>query len=754
MISASRALLLSMLLPMLGVLPAIPAVCADKAAAAVKPGQPRTVLVFSLTRGFRHESIAATTRALKEIGAESGAFTVTESEDPAVFEPESLRKYDAVVMNNPTGDLFLPPDLGKLDAAAKAAAIARSDRLRASFADFVKGGKGLVGMHAATDCFYEWPEYGEMIGGYFSGHPWTKLVGVKVDPAAPPELVAAFGGRDFEVDDEIYQFRAPYSREKCRVLLVLDRIKTPEKGDRGDDDYAMAWVKQYGAGRVFYCGLGHNDAVLRDPAIRKFLLDGMRFALGDLKADTTPSAWVAPAPAEMFMGEYAGEFRPAKGKPVPATARVVPQGWGQYRIAIEAGTRSVEAEGRMEGRSLNVSKRTMADTVVEWSIAGPYRKEGLDGEKLFGEAFAPEDPAAKAIKWVKAKAGTRPEQPWAVDLLKAFGGGENAVAYLKARITSPIAQEAMLAVGSDDGIKAWLNGELVHANDVMRGVEQGQDKVKVMLRKGSNVLLLKVNQGGGDWAASADLTPLGGKAVGGVKGRKRGETAWTGTAGNGEMSVSAPGEGTFTLKRTARHSPTEGAKPPEGAVVLLPFGQGPPSLGEWTNQNWLALPDGSVQVRGGDNLTKRSFGDIELHLEFMVPLIPEERGQGRGNSGVYLQDRYEVQVLDSFGLPTADNECGGIYKVAVPKVNACLPPLDWQTYDVKFTAPRLNADGSVAANPRISVRQNGVVIHDNVEIPHPTGGGAEGFVKAGPIKLQDHGHAVKYRNTWLREVAP
>ena len=101
MISASRALLLSMLLPMLGVLPAIPAVCADKAAAAVKPGQPRTVLVFSLTRGFRHESIAATTRALKEIGAESGAFTVTESEDPAVFEPESLRKYDAVVMNNP-----------------------------------------------------------------------------------------------------------------------------------------------------------------------------------------------------------------------------------------------------------------------------------------------------------------------------------------------------------------------------------------------------------------------------------------------------------------------------------------------------------------------------------------------------------------------------------------------------------------------------------------------------------------------------
>ena len=751
--TASRALLSPMLLLFLGAFPAGSASAADKAAASVRPGSPRAVLVFSLTRGFHHGVIPAATQALKELGAESGAFTVTESEDPAVFEPESLRKYDAVVMNNPTGDPFLPADMDKLDSAGKAAAVARSNRLKASFAGFLKAGKGLVGLHAATDCFYEWPEYGEMIGGFFSGHPWTKKVGVRLDPTAPAELVAAFGGRDFEVEDEIYQFRAPYSREKCRVLLVLDRAKTPDKGDRTDDDYALAWVKSYGAGRVFYFGLGHYDAIFKDPALRKFLLDGTRFALGDLAADATPSAWVGPVPTDMFMGEYEGEFKPAKGKAVPAIAKAVPQGWGQYRIILEAGGRVVEIEGRMEGRNLAVSKRTMADTIVEWSVAGPYRKDGLDGQKLFGEAFPPEDPAAKGIKWVKAEAGARTDQPWAVDLVKAFGGGENVVAYLKARIVSPSAQEAMLAVGSDDGIKAWLNGEQVHANDVMRGIEQGQDKVKVRLRKGSNVLLLKVNQGGGDWAASADITPLGGKALGGVKGKKKGETAWTGTAGNGAMSVSAPGEGTFTLKRAARHSPTEGAKPPEGAVVLLPFGQGPSSLAEWTNQNWLLLPDGSVQVRGGDNLTKRSFGDIELHIEFMVPCIAEERGQGRGNSGVYLQDRYEIQVLDSFGLPTADNECGGIYKVAVPKSNACFPPLTWQTYDVKFTAPRFNADGSVAKNPRVSVQQNGVVIHDDVEVPHPTGGGAEGFVKAGPIKLQDHGHAVKYRNTWIREVA-
>jgi len=195
-------------------------------------------------------------------------------------------------------------------------------------------------------------------------------------------------------------------------------------------------------------------------------------------------------------------------------------------------------------------------------------------------------------------------------------------------------------------------------------------------------------------------------------------------------------------------SPTLGAKPPEGAVVLLDG----TNLDAWERWplKWIMVEEGAMQVAGSNLVTKQEFGDCRIHLEFRTPFMPDARGQGRGNSGVYVQGRYEVQVLDSFGLEPADNGCGGIYKIATPKVNACLPPLEWQTYDIDFKAPRFDASGRKTQNAVITVRHNGELIHDAVVLETTTPGGITDKEGAtGPLLLQDHHDPVRYRNIWV-----
>jgi len=164
---------------------------------------------------------------------------------------------------------------------------------------------------------------------------------------------------------------------------------------------------------------------------------------------------------------------------------------------------------------------------------------------------------------------------------------------------------------------------------------------------------------------------------------------------------------------------------------------------------------GYMEVRGGSICTKQEFADFQAHVEFRLPLMPEAKGQERANSGVYLQGKYEIQVLDSYGLNSGDYDCGAIYKVAPPMVNACRPPEQWQSYDAIFYAPCFDAKGNQISKAHITAFQNGVLIQENVEVPGPTVAAMPGPVTDhGPLMLQDHGCPVRYRNVWIRPLPP
>lgn len=196
------------------------------------------------------------------------------------------------------------------------------------------------------------------------------------------------------------------------------------------------------------------------------------------------------------------------------------------------------------------------------------------------------------------------------------------------------------------------------------------------------------------------------------------------------------------LKKVNRRSPTLGLQPPPGAYVVF-NGQ---NTDEFSN-NAKMTPDGNLLAGA---LTKATVGDFRLHLEFCTPYMPYARGQGRGNSGVYIQQRYEVQILDSFGLEGIENECASLYRQQRPDLNMALPPLTWQTYDIYFTAPRFAGDGKTkVSNARITVLHNGVPVHLHREIVAKTGGGKAEGSEAFPINLQDHSNPVLFRNIWM-----
>jgi hypothetical protein len=238
-----------------------------------------------------------------------------------------------------------------------------------------------------------------------------------------------------------------------------------------------------------------------------------------------------------------------------------------------------------------------------------------------------------------------------------------------------------------------------------------------------------------------------------IKAEGKTDDGKTNVEGNGYKAVIAEEKCTgttkdgvaFTLKKVVRHSKSEGAKPPKGAVVLFDG----TNTDEWKNG---MIVEGNLLKMGTSS--KRSFRDFTVHVEFILSFMPKSKDQQRSNSGFYLQNRYEVQILDSFGLEGKNNECGGIYSQVAPSVNMCYPPLSWQTYDIEFKAARFDKDGKKSDYAVATVLHNGVKIHDNVKIKMPTGGNDTTEKDTpGPFELQNHsGDPVYFRNIWVIEA--
>lgn len=254
----------------------------DKAPA--KPEKSRKVLIFNRVAGFPHSSRFLGAQAMKMLGEKTGAFEGTVSDDASLFDTaDKLKDYDGIILVSTTQN-FLEDKSNK----------EMSEKRLQNLLEFVKGGKGLVGIHAASDAYYGSHEYMDMIGGSFSTHHAgnEKIAVVNEDPSNP--IMAAFDGKNFNFADEIYRFYPesrnhkyqPFSRKHVHVLLSVDITKN--KNDQPGTDMPVAWIHRVGEGRVFYSSLGHNEYVFWNPQILKFYLAGIQYSLGDLKANDAP----------------------------------------------------------------------------------------------------------------------------------------------------------------------------------------------------------------------------------------------------------------------------------------------------------------------------------------------------------------------------------------------------------------------------------------------------------------------------------
>lgn len=254
--------------------------------AFAKPKQERKLLVFSRTNGFRHGSIPTGKTAMTMMGEKTGAYEAIVSDDLANFETDKINQFDAILFLNTTGDPFF-----ENDNPDKAAAKDKSERLQKNLQDFVKSGKGFAGIHSATDTLKpsggHTPEYSKMINGAFDGHPWGAGSNVSIAVEQGQEkhpIVAHLEGKNMDFKEEIYQLRDPYDSSKVQMLLRLDLDKSEKQGlKRTDRDYGVSWVRKWGEGRVFYCSLGHNDAMYWHPDVMKVYLGGIQYALGDFE---------------------------------------------------------------------------------------------------------------------------------------------------------------------------------------------------------------------------------------------------------------------------------------------------------------------------------------------------------------------------------------------------------------------------------------------------------------------------------------
>ncbi len=474
-------------------------------------------------------------------------------------------------------------------------------------------------------------------------------------------------------------------------------------------------------------------------------------------------------PGDPHMGDWEGKWGSAK-----IYAQVIPLAGKTYRMnllpafdtrepalavldgkAVQGGVdfSGAGASGDMKGAKVAVSIRGKTMTGrVEGAVSGGLelhhvvRLSPTLGARPPKEAIVLFD-GSNLDLWV-----ARGVDPWGINLKKTLGG-ENRVAYLRTWVWAPAPGKAQFAYGIEDGGKVWLNNAEIHSIIEDRKVTPCQNKVTVDLLEGWNLFLAKVVQNDKEWAFTAQLRGLDASPVAGFFVGAPGQDLFPLESFDGNIAlweVSGP----YTAEgKTGADLMDVAFAPEQGDAEWKPVPL--PEQTEPGPATWLILGNGAMEVRGGSIQTKQNFIDQKVHVEFRTPFLPDQDGQKRGNSGVFLQNRYEVQVLDSYGLAGENNDCGGIYKLAAPRVNVCAPPLQWQTFDIEFRAARFDSDWNKLEDARITVLHNGVPVHENQPIPDKTTGSqVTATSEPDALSLQDHGNPVWFRNIWLVELPP
>jgi hypothetical protein len=499
----------------------------------------KKVLLFGLTKGFRHgDAIDKGSPILKGI-AEGLGYNATISEDPSVFDPEKAKQWDLIIFNNCTGDPCFP----------------EPERQKAMLARIKEDGAGYMGFHAAADCFYKWAEYGEMLNGYFAGHPWSQKVRTRIEEPDHP-LMKPFGGKPFEIADEIYQYRN-YKRSNARILMGLDLTSVDaSRGGRKDRDYAMCWIRPWGKGRMYYMSHGHGANVFQDKTFQEHVKLAMQWAIGDLEVDATPSK-------EIDRSELAAKAVALLRNPKSDDERVEALGilsWCPHKDALDlvvaqfdvnqkvAAAAAAAAQGLLaeatdvpKERQTEILKKALAladsrdvrkairaqlaklgitdlpvsvppGFIPNWLVAGPIPNPK---NELFEKGAPPESEIdlekgfffdGKEYKWKKAMS----DDDGVVNLNQALGNSNQVIGYMYAEVTVEKEAEVEVRLGSDDGFVLWLNGQKLGGKDASRGLNPGSDKFKASVKAGANKVLMKVLQGGGDWSGCLQLvTPKG-----------------------------------------------------------------------------------------------------------------------------------------------------------------------------------------------------------------------------------------------------
>mgnify|MGYP000564504959 CR=1 FL=1 len=658
----------------------------------VKPAKPRKLLIFTLCRGFRHDVIPIGSEALKILGRKTGAFEAVVSQDIAVFEPASLAQFDAVCLQNTTGELFLPPDFDQLPPEEQAAAKKRDERLKQSLLDFVSAGRGLVGVHAATDCFYQWPEYGRLIGAYFDGHPWNEKVVLKVDDPEHP-IVAMFAGQPFEVADEIYQFREPYSRDRLRVLLSLDAERTDltKPGIRRQDkDFAVSWVRRYGAGRVFYCSLGHRDEIFWSPQILRHYLAGIQFALGDLSADATASGGSGPeAWLRLIDDGKLSEWQAVVGDP-KTLAESKPADWAKAQAEADRAMRA---------------HWTVSDGVLAFDGQGP------------------------SIRTVREFGDFELKLEWKIE-----SGGDSGV-YLRGCPQVQIWDAQQHPEGSGGLYNNQHNPSKPHIRmdkpigtwNSMR-VQMIGSVVNVTLNGQCVAFEVPLEN---YWDPSQPVPPTG------------------------PVELQAHGTPIWFRKIMIRQIPPQepAAETSEPRWRKLFNGK---DLTGWSCKpgSW-AVEDGALALKGGGDIwTEEQFGNFLLELEFKLdPGTNSGIFFRTADTSDCVQTGIEMQVLDSFGKPTPDkHDCGAIYDCMAPFVNAVRPPGEWN--HVVLLARGGHIWASMNGEFIIGMDlENWTEAGRNPDgTPNKFRTAYKDMPRIGHIGFQDHGKPVWYRNIRIRPL--